>query len=83
MKSTSMPLRWRSSPTEKMAGCSTPVVMMWRRSGFAVMEPKTAVLLDSVAQEVKRISGGRALPRSLATVLRAAVMASAGMCAGS
>ena len=47
------------------------------------MVPKTAVLLDSVAQEVKRISSGRALPRSLATVLRAAVMASAGPCAGS
>jgi hypothetical protein len=30
--------------------------MMWRLSELAAMVPKTAVLLLSVAQEVKRIS---------------------------
>ena len=67
-KSTSKPRRSRSLPTSKMAGCSTAVVMMWRRSGLAAMVPNTAVLLLSEAQDVKRISGGgrcRAIWRSL------------------
>ena len=42
------------------------------------MAPKTAVLLLSEAHEVKRISLGRTLPRSLAIVFLASVIASAG-----
>ena len=39
MKSTSSPLRSRSWATSKIAGCSTPVVTMWRRSVFAAIVP--------------------------------------------
>ena len=78
MKSTSKPRRSRSLPTSYTAGCSTAVVMMWRRSGLAAIVPKRAVLLLSDAQEVKRISWGRTFPSSLAIVHRAWAMASAG-----
>ena len=53
------------------AGCSTAVVMMCRRFGFAFATPKIAVLLLSLAQDVKRICFGLPARRSFETVLRA------------
>ncbi len=72
---TSRPLRARSLHTSNTAGCSTAVVTMWRRLGFARTVPKMAVLLLSVAQEVKRISEGSTPPRKRATVSRPRLMA--------
>ena len=55
--------RSRSLQTSSTAGCSTAVVMMWRRFGLALAVPKIAVLLLSVAQAVKRICCGSASPK--------------------
>ena len=65
--------RSRSLQTSSTAGCSTAVVMMWRRLGLALAVPKIAVLLLSVAQEVKRICCGSASPKCRAISCRACV----------
>ena len=80
---TSQPLRCRSLHTSSTAGCSTAVVMMWRRCGLAFAVPKIAVLLLSVAHEVNRICFGSLTPKCPAICWRAWLIAAAVRRAGS
>ena len=54
-----------------MAGCSTTVVMMVLRSGWAFSADRMAVESDSVPQEVKMISESCSAPSRACTWLRA------------
>ena len=56
-----------SSQSVRMAGCSTAVVMIWLRSGWAFSAERMAVESDSVPQEVKTISESCAAPSSACT----------------
>ena len=58
-----------------MAGCSTAVVMISLRSGWAFKAERMAVESDSVPQEVKTISESCSAPSRSCTCLRACLMA--------
>ena len=58
-----------------MAGCSTTVVMISLRSGWALSAERMAVESDSVPQEVKTISESCSAPSRAWTWPRACLMA--------
>ena len=59
----------------RIAGCSTTVVMISLRSGWALSAERMAVESDSVPQEVKTISESCSAPSSACTCLRAFLIA--------